>query len=159
MPGHAGFSWGFSFVTREGEMPLVLRLPPPGVRLVGNADIPRQGRVVAALADTDVPAAPVRWMGDEEKWFGRPYLFVDLLPGRTLLLADEEPRPELDAPMLERMAAGTTHVLARLHRLDWTRVLPELGPPISLEEEVARCDYLFGRTADPDLVRDAPALK
>lgn len=159
MPGHAGFSWGCTFVSRTGEQPLVLRLPPPGVRLVGNADILRQGRIIAALAGTDVPVAPVRWMGDDERWFGRPYLFVDLLPGRTLLLTGGEERPDLDAALLERMAAETTRVLATLHRLEWRRVLPSLGPPMTLEAEVARCDYLFDRTADPELVRAAPALK
>ena len=159
MPGHAGFSWGCTFVHRGGEQALVLRLPPPGVRYAGNADILRQGRFVAALAGTSVPVAPVRWMGDDERWFGRPYLFVDLLPGRTLLLTGGESRPDLNATLLDRIAAATTRALAALHRLDWQRVLPDLGPPMTLDDEVARCDYLFARTADPDLVRDAPALK
>lgn len=159
MPGHAGFSWGCAFVHGGGREELVLRLPPPGVRLVGNADILRQGRVVSALAGTDVPVAPVRWMGDEQRWFGRPYLFVGLLPGRTLVTNEMDGRPELTAPLLERMGRETTRVLAALHRLDWQQVLPDLGPPMTLAEEVARCDYLFDRTADPELVRAAPALK
>jgi aminoglycoside phosphotransferase (APT) family kinase protein len=159
MPGHAGFSWGFTFVTGEAELPLVLRLPPPGVRYVGNADIVRQGRVVSALAGTGEPVAPVRWMGDDERWFGRPYLIVDLLPGRNLLLTGGGERPDLDAPLLERMAANTARALAALHRLDWPTVLPDLGPPLALADEVAKGDYLFERTADPDLVRDAPRLK
>jgi aminoglycoside phosphotransferase (APT) family kinase protein len=159
MPGHAGFSYGCTFRHAGGEDALVLRLPPPGVRLVGNADIIRQGRVVAALAGTDVPVAPLRWMGDDVRWFGRPYLFVDLLPGRTLLLTAGEARPELDAPLLERMAANATRTLAALHRLAWQQTIPSLGPPLTLEAAVARGDYLFDRTADPDLVRAAPALK
>jgi aminoglycoside phosphotransferase (APT) family kinase protein len=159
MPGHAGFSYGCTFIHTGGENALVLRLPPPGVRPVGNADILRQGRVVAALAGTDVPVAPVRWMGDDERWFGRPYLFVDLLPGRTLLLTAGEERPDLDAPLLEGMAANATRVLAALHRLDWQQTVPSLGPPVTLEAAVARGDYLFERTADPDLVRAAPMLK
>ena len=159
MPGHAGFSYGCTFLHAGGEDALVLRLPPPGVRLVGNADILRQGRVVAALAGTDVPVAPVRWMGDDERWFGCPYLFVDLLPGRTLVLTAGETRPDLDAPLLEQMAANTTRTLAALHRLDWQQTIPSLGPPVSLESAVARGNYLFERTADPDLVRAAPALR
>ncbi|MGH2598867.1 MAG: phosphotransferase, partial [Dehalococcoidia bacterium] len=159
MPGHAGFSWGFSFISRDGAQPLVLRLPPPGVRYVGNADIVRQGRVIAALAVTDVPVAPVRWMGDAERWFGRPYLIVDLLPGNTLVPIGGGPRPDLDAARLDHMAAETARVLAALHQLDWQQILSGLGPPMPLEEEVARCDYLFDRTADPDLVRAAPELK
>ena len=159
MPGHAGFSWGFSVITRDGELPLVLRLPPPGVRYVGNADIVRQGRVVSALAATDVPVAPMRWMGDDERWFGRPYLIVDLLAGQNLVVRGTESSGEYNAPLLERMVANTTRALAALHRLDWKRVLPDLGPPMALEDEVARCDYLFQRTADPELVQQAPALK
>lgn len=159
MPGHAGFSWGCTFHAHGGSERLVLRLPPPGVRLVGNADILRQGRIVAALAGTAVPVAPVRWTGDDDRWFGRPYLFVRFLPGRTLVLSGDDQRPDLDAPTLRAMARNTTHALAALHRLAWTRVLPDLGPPMSLADEVARCDYLFGKTAVPDLVRAAPALK
>lgn len=159
MPGHAGFSYGCVFVTRDGEAPLVLRLPPPGVRLTGNADVLRQGRIIAAFANSDVPVAPLRWMGDDERWFGRPYFFVDLLPGQTLLLTGGPPRPDLDAPMLERMTRNTTTALASLHRLDWSHVLPDLGPPLTLREEVERGDYLYERAADPEQVKDAPALR
>jgi len=159
MPGHAGFSWGFTVVTRTGDEPLVLRLPPPGVRYVGNADIMRQSRIVAALGGTPVPVAPVRWFGEAEHWFGRPYLIVDFLPGRTLTPADPGIDHALDAPLLERIARETARTLATLHGLDWTHTLPELGPPVSLEEEVQKCDYLLERTADPELVRSAPALK
>lgn len=159
MPGHAGFSWGCRVRSAGDEQRLILRLPPPGVRPVANADVVRQGQIVAALAHTAVPVAPVRWYGDDPTWFGRPYLIVDMLPGRTLLLTGGDARTDLSVGTLRAMARATVQAQASLHRLEWTRVQPGLGPPLSLAEEVARCDYLAERTADPELTRDAPALK
>lgn len=87
MPGHAGFSWGFTLRHATQGPPadarLVLRLPPPGVRWVGTADVLRQARVMRALAGTGVPVPAVRWAGDDLRWFGCPYTVVERLPGDT----------------------------------------------------------------------------
>jgi len=39
MPGHAGFSYGFTIAHGGGETSYYLRLPPPGVKLEGTADV------------------------------------------------------------------------------------------------------------------------
>jgi len=65
LPGHAGQSYSFELDWRAPDGPshekLVLRLAPAGVRISGPADVARQGRIMASLADAAVPVPPVRW--------------------------------------------------------------------------------------------------
>src|SRR6266545_723054 len=71
MPGHAGFSYGFSVDGSE----YVLRVPPPGVRHAGPADVLRQGRLLQTLGAAGVPVPTVRGLGEEpDPWFA-----VDLI--------------------------------------------------------------------------------
>ena len=161
LPGHAGLSWGFTLRYTSGarpmEEPLVLRLPPAGVRWVGTADVLRQARVMQALRDTPVPVPAVRWAGDDLRWFGRPYFIVERLPGDTLRLADRDRSITLDAAGLRRVAEQVTAALAALHRVDWQAKLPDWGPPPALEDEVRRWDWLLERNADPSRTSD-PSL-
>ena len=39
MPGHAGFSFGFTATSKGESRSYVLRVPPPNVRRVGTADV------------------------------------------------------------------------------------------------------------------------
>ncbi len=160
MPGHAGFSWGFTLTHRGGTERLVLRLPPPGVRWVGTADIVRQARVMQALAGSAVPVPAVRWTGDELEWFERPYYVVEQLPGVTLWFRTPDGEPiAYDAGDLQSRAEQVTRALADLHALDWREVMPAWDAPLSLEEEVIRWDWLHSRTADPELTALAPAVR
>ncbi len=169
LPGHAGFSWGFTLRHGGGanNERLVLRLPPPGVRWTGTADIVRQARVMQALRDTPVPVAAVRWAGDDLEWFGSPYSVVERLPGSTLWLIEAlAPGPiAFEAPFLRVAAEHATAALAALHRVDWQAILPDWGPPPSLEDEVLRWDWLAARNADPERSSDpsltslAPAVR
>ena len=84
MPGHAGFSFGFTATSKGESRSYVLRVPPPNVRRVGTADVIRQARVVHALRDTDVPVVNVIWSGEDERWFGSPYFVVNKLEGDVL---------------------------------------------------------------------------
>ena len=164
LDGHAGFSYGFRVrYQRQAEQVrerLVLRLPPPGVRLAGPADVLRQAQVLRVLAGSAVPVAPVRWASDERRWFGRPYTIVERLPGATLRLIGDGVLPALLSPdTLASMAGQAIQALADLHDLDWTALLPEWGPPATLEEEVWRWDFLVERAAETRLIGAAPALR
>src|SRR5258708_4548835 len=59
MPGHAGISFGFDVVKGTWRDPLVVRVPPPGVRRQGNTDVLRQVPVLQAAAAEGVPVAAV----------------------------------------------------------------------------------------------------
>jgi aminoglycoside phosphotransferase (APT) family kinase protein len=157
--GHAGFSYFFTAHSANGEERFVLRLPPPGVKLEGTADVLRQARVITALHGSRVPVVPVRWYGDDPRWFGRPYFIVPRLEGDTLRAAPGEWGAHLDAATLHHLARQAVTALAELHALDWQTVVPEWGPPVEVEADVTRWDRFWERAADPELVKLGPAVR
>jgi aminoglycoside phosphotransferase (APT) family kinase protein len=147
MPGHAGFSYGVE-VAGAGY---VLRVPPPGTRHEGPADVVRQAKLLQALAAAGVPVPAVR--GLEEG--AAPWFAVDLLPGTTLRPTDDGPQ-RFDAATLAPLGLATVDALAAIHRVplpDW------LGPARAPEETVRRWDRFAQRSADPVLLEAAPAVR
>jgi aminoglycoside phosphotransferase (APT) family kinase protein len=163
MPGHAGFSYGFTVGYRAGgeaqRESFVLRLPPPGVKFEGTADVLRQVRVLEALQDSRVPVVPVRWAGDDPRWFGRPYFVVPKLPGDTLRTAPGEWAADLDAGSLRRMAVQAVAALGALHLIDWRQALPDWGPESEAEADIVRWDRFWERAADPEDVKLGPEVR
>jgi aminoglycoside phosphotransferase (APT) family kinase protein len=163
MPGHAGFSYGFTARYSAQGVPqqeaFVMRLPPPGVKLQGTADVLRQARILHALQGSAVPVVPVRWSGDDPRWFERPYLIVPRLTGDTLRVARGEWGADLDASTLRVMARAAVAALAALHTLDWRATVPAWGPPLEPAADVLRWDRFYERAADPELVRLVPEVR
>jgi aminoglycoside phosphotransferase (APT) family kinase protein len=157
MPGHAGFTYGFTLRSSGTEEQLILRLAPPGVRHEGTADIVRQAKLIHALARTEVPVPPVRWFGDEERWFGRPYSVVERIAGRALWQPDE-PRTA-SGGATTAMARAAIAALVALHRLDYREHAPHLGEPLMSEQDIARWDRFHERSAEPELVALGPEVK
>jgi len=155
LPGHAGFS--YSFILESDAHPrrkLVLRLAPPGVKIAGPADIARQGRIMASLADTAVPVPRVHWIGDEPEFFDRPYFVVEFLEGFKLTDVNLPPDD------LRRLARKGIEVMAVLHSVPWASRVTAFGDPFPLSEEMKRLDYLLDRpTLDPAVVASAPELR
>ena len=87
MPGHAGFSYGFTVVSRGRREGWFLRLPPPNVQWKGTADVLRQVAALRALDGGLVPHCSVKWAGADLEWFGSPYFVVPKLNGDVLRLA------------------------------------------------------------------------
>src|SRR5258708_40197537 len=85
LPGHAGFSYSFVLDRSEpGATPAgkyVVRIAPPGVKISGPADIMRQARVMASMADTPVAVPPIIWHGDEPEVFEPPYFLGGYFEG------------------------------------------------------------------------------
>jgi aminoglycoside phosphotransferase (APT) family kinase protein len=157
LPGHAGFSYSFILERAEQRSPagkLVLRLAPPGVKISGPADIVRQAKIMASLAQTPVPVPPVFWYGDEPEFFGRPYFVVGFLEG--FKLGDVTLPPE----HLRRLALTGIGTMAALHQVPWQPRRDAFGDPFPLSEEMKRLDYLLDRpTLDPAVVSRAPELR
>lgn len=163
LPGHAGFSYGFTAEHRSNDgapipKAFVLRLAPPGVRYEGTADVLRQVRVLGVLQDSTVPVASVRWSGDDPRWFGRPYFIVPRLPGDTLRVGEGDWEAR-SAATLSSMARQAVDALAALHAADWQSVLPEWGPPLQPEADVVRWNRFWERAADPELVERGPEVR
>ena len=158
MPGHAGFSWGFSVKSGKREEAWFLRLPPPNVQWRGTADVLRQAAVLKALDGTPVPHCSVRWSGDDLRWFGRPYFVVPKLDGDVLRLADGEWGAKLSRDQIRRMIGQAMSALAALHRVDRARA-SYLGDPIPLEADVTRWDRFLDKVAEPEQLKLVPEVR
>ena len=155
MPGHAGFSYGFS-VSSQGETSRwFIRLPPPNVNWRGTADVLRQVAVLNALDGTKVPHCSVKWSGDDLQWFGCPYFVVPYLEGDVLRVGPNEWASDLSEDQHHQLAVEIMTALANIHKVDSARA-PYLGDPIPFDEDVRRWDRFYDRAADPHLLSGVP---
>ncbi|HSU91444.1 MAG TPA: phosphotransferase family protein [Sporolactobacillaceae bacterium] len=157
LPGHAGFSYSFVLERSDGGEPagnFVVRIAPPGVKISGPADIVRQARVMASLANTPVAVPPVIWYGDEPEFFGRPYFVGGFVNGFKL------GESTLPLAHLKRLARKGIETMAALHNVAWEPRREAWGEPFALSDEMKRLDYLLDRpTLDPAVVARAPELR
>ncbi|GAC1340431.1 MAG: phosphotransferase family protein [Myxococcales bacterium] len=124
------FSGGQSnptFLLSSGGRRWVLRKRPAGALLPSAHQIDREYRVMAALAQTDVPVPAMRVFCDDPEVIGTPFYVMDFLDGRVLRGAAMP-----DVPRAQRrahyQAMGDT--LARLHQVDVAAVgLSGFGKP------------------------------
>jgi len=158
LPGHAGFSYSFILersadgVTPAGKF--VVRIAPPGVKISGPADIVRQARVMASLADTPVAVPPIIWYGDEPEFFDRPYFVGGFVEGFKL------GESQLPLAHLKRLARNGIATMAALHNVAWEPRREAWGAPFALSDELKRLDYLLDRdTLDPAVVARGPELR
>ena len=120
-----------------GERRYVLRRKPPGKLLPSAHAIEREYRVMAALADTEVPVARMIALCDDDAVIGTAFYLMEYIEGRVLW-----------DPMLPGMppAARTAHyeelnrVQSALHRVDYHAVgLGDFGKPGQyIERQIAR---------------------
>jgi aminoglycoside phosphotransferase (APT) family kinase protein len=144
--GHSGFSYWVELAGRRG----VMRLPPPGARIAGSADIPRQGRLMDALNRAGLPVPGLLAASDQPVVDGRPFYLVEAIDGvRIELVSGSVPDREI--------AASAVEVLRRLQSvpLESTGIGDE--SPVPLSQEVARWGWLMER-APAELTGDAPEL-
>ncbi|HXM88280.1 MAG TPA: phosphotransferase family protein, partial [Candidatus Acidoferrum sp.] len=158
LPGHAGFSYSFILERSQRDATpagrFVVRIAPPGVKISGPADIVRQARVMASIADTPVAVPPIIWYGDEPEFFQRPYFVGGYVEGFKL---SESPLP---LAHLKRLARNGIATMAALHNVAWEPRREAWGEPFALSEELKRLDYLLDRpTLDPAVVARAPELR
>ncbi|NKB33721.1 MAG: phosphotransferase [Pseudomonadales bacterium] len=156
MPGHAGFSYGFTVIQGKQTDKWYIRLPPPNVKLQGTADVLRQVEALGVLPAV-VPHCEVKWSGDDPQWFGRPYFVVPQLEGDVVRVKDERIR---NLPQQTRvdMARQAVNALAEIHRVNWQQA-PYLGEPLSLQSDVERWDRFVEKAADPDKLALVPEVR
>jgi aminoglycoside phosphotransferase (APT) family kinase protein len=139
--GHSGFTY-FAIID-DGTRPrrFVLRLPPPGARIAGPADVVRQGRIMAALHAAGLPAPAIPVMSSDPVVDGRPFILMDAVEGTRIEKASVEQKP-LD------IAASVVKTLKRLHALplDQTGIGGEA--PIGLQAEMLRWLWVMERAPD-----------
>ncbi|HET9476573.1 MAG TPA: phosphotransferase, partial [Dehalococcoidia bacterium] len=60
---------------------LVFRLAPGGFQVFPDYDLPKQYRIMSALAATDVPVPTMRWLEEDESVLGRAFYVMDYVDG------------------------------------------------------------------------------
>ena len=144
--GHSGFTY---WVDLDGKR-AVMRLPPPGARIAGPADIPRQARLMDALNRAGLPVPALLAASDQPVVDGRPFYLLEAVEGvRIEAVKGAAPDREI--------ARSAVEVLKRMQALP----LAETGigdePAAAPRQEVARWAWLMER-APAELTTEAPRL-
>jgi len=145
--GHSGFTYWVELRGRRA----VLRLPPPGARIAGPADIPRQGRIMRALHAQGLPVPGIIAMSTEPVVDGRPYVLMEALPGERIEAAAARGSDPLE------LARAAIDVLRQLQATPPAQSGIGGEEPASLQGELERWAWLMER-APAELTGDAPEL-
>jgi aminoglycoside phosphotransferase (APT) family kinase protein len=145
--GHSGFTYWVELDGRRG----VLRLPPPGARIAGPADIPRQARIMAALSAQGLPVPAVIATSHDPVVDGRPFVLMEAVQGDRVERAIDAGNTPL------QLAAWAVDVLRRLQAVPRENTGIGGEDPMPLEGEIARWTWLMER-APAELTGQAPRL-
>jgi aminoglycoside phosphotransferase (APT) family kinase protein len=148
--GHSGFTYFVTIDDASGPRRFVLRLPPPGARAAGPADVVRQGRIMAALHAAGLPAPAIPILTSDPVVDGRPFILMEAVEGTRIERAGVDQRP-LD------IAGSAVRVLKRLHALPVEKTGIGDEPPVGLQAEMLRWLWLMERAPD-ELTRRAGEL-
>src|SRR6201993_394402 len=131
----------------------VLRKKPPGKLLPRAHEVEREHRVMAALAETDVPVPCMRLLCQDETILGTPFFVMDHVDGRAF------PDRGMGAGTPAHRAAlyeDLARVLAAWHRVDWRAGgLEGFGRP---EGYMQRQVALWTRQWEAARMEDMPAM-
>jgi aminoglycoside phosphotransferase (APT) family kinase protein len=78
---HSGFTYWVDAELEGRRVEAVLRLPPPGARPAGPADMARQARIMDTLASTAVPVPEVLAYSADPVIDGRPFVLMAKVDG------------------------------------------------------------------------------
>lgn len=144
--GHSGFTY---WVDLDGRR-AVMRLPPPGARIAGPADIPRQGRLIDALHSQGLPVPAVLCMSDQPVVDGRPFYLLEAVHGERIETVVET------VPAIQ-VAGSAVEVLRQLQAVPQAETGIGHETPVSLDSEISRWTWLMDR-APAELTGEAPGV-
>ena len=139
--GHSGFTYFVDAEGAAGPTRYVLRLPPPGARIAGPADVVRQGRIMAALHEAGLPTPAVPLIVDQPVVDGRPFILMERVDGVRIEKTAQEQKP-ID------IAANAIEVLKRLQALPLDRTGLGDEDAIGLQVEMMRWAMLMQRAPE-----------
>ena len=149
--GHSGFTYFVTASDGDWTQRMVLRLPPPGARIAGPADVVRQGRIMAALHDHGLPTPRiVANCEDPSILDGRPFCLMEAVD------ADRVEKAVAEHPPIE-IARAAVETLKRMQAVPVERTGLGGDAPTNLDEEMMRWAWLMQR-APEELTANAPAL-
>ncbi|MBO0702001.1 MAG: phosphotransferase family protein [Candidatus Dormibacteraeota bacterium] len=144
--GHSGFTYWVDLRDRQA----VLRLPPPGTRPAGPADIARQGRLLRALHAAGIAVPEVLAMSERPIVDGRPYCLMARVEGDRVEAAEGHD----DAAL----AHSAVEELLRLQALPRDRTGIAEEAPVALAGEIERWTWLLERSPK-ELVGRTPEVR
>jgi aminoglycoside phosphotransferase (APT) family kinase protein len=141
-------------VTDAAGRRVILRRPPLHGVLQSAHDVAREHRIVAALADSDVPVPPLVGLETDAAVTGAPFYVMRFVDG--LVIRDADAARTLDADLRRAAGEDLVDVLGRLHAVDPDAVgLGELGRK---EDYLARQLSRWHRQLTEGRTRDLPLL-
>ena len=139
--GHSGFTYFVSVEDETGAGRFVLRLPPPGARIAGPADVVRQGRIMAALHEAGLPTPAIPAMSSDPEVDGRPFVLMEAVEGARIETTGTEQKP-ID------IASSAVEVLKRLQSLPLDRSGIGDEESVGLQSEMMRWAWLMQRAPE-----------
>ncbi|MBS1843211.1 MAG: phosphotransferase family protein [Actinobacteria bacterium] len=148
--GHSNLTYRLE----RGDESFVVRRPPLGDLAASANDVLREARVVAALADTDIPTAPVLALCDDASVIGAPFYVMGYVAGEVI--TSKLPSAFDEPGAGEQIATTLIDTLARIHAVDLQHSgLASIGRPSGY---LARQLRRFGAILDQTLTRPLPGI-
>ena len=148
--GHSGFTYFVDAEDEGNKTRYVLRLPPPGARIAGPADVVRQGRIMAALHAEGLPTPAIPIVTTDPVIDGRPFVLMEAIDGVRIEKTGKK-YPPID------IATSAVKVLKRLHELPVELTGIGNEEPVTLQAEMMRWAWLMQR-APEELTGNAGVL-
>jgi aminoglycoside phosphotransferase (APT) family kinase protein len=148
---HSGFTYWVHAERDGAHTEGVLRLPPPGARPAGPADVARQARIMTALEPGPVPVPEILAFSEDPVIDGRPFVLMSKVDGDRLASV----LGAMGRHGLMRAAFDTIDLISDVP-VQGTGIADE--PVTDLRAEVTRWAKLRER-APAELVSRAPALE
>jgi aminoglycoside phosphotransferase (APT) family kinase protein len=159
LPGHSGISYLVTVEAGDVSDELVMRVPPVGVRRRANLDVVRFAPVLRLAEARGIPVPSVRWVSEDEEWFGTPYLMVSRVEGAPLadIFVPEQRYPARS--VVDDIFREALSALAEIHQLDASELLSRgWAVPTSREEDVAQWVPLLVKSDVPEEIRRTEEL-
>ena len=139
--GHSGFTYFVTIEGGDGSTRYVLRLPPPGARIAGPADVVRQGRIMSALHAAGIPGPAIPAMSSDPVIDGRPFVLMEAVDGVRI----EQTATAHSAIDITTSVVG---VLKDLHALPLTETGIGDEESVGLQAEMMRWAMLMQRAPE-----------